>query len=70
MPEPLKQYFLSRDNDAHWYLVDNAIRDQWFAWLDIPSDDERSWKVPAGAERLDGGPEMVVFCLPNDARDI
>jgi hypothetical protein len=66
----LKKFFLCQDDDGHWYLVDNAIRDQWFAWLDIPGDDERSWKVPAGAERLDGAPNMIVFTNPNDAREI
>jgi len=61
-----KKFFMDRDDDAHWYLVDNAIRDEWFAWLKIPSDDERAWTPPSGAERLHGPPSMILFTLADD----
>ena len=64
-----KTFFLCQDNDTHWYLVDNAIRDRWFAWLDIPSDDVRSWEAPEGAERLNGPPSMVIFHLADETNN-
>jgi hypothetical protein len=64
-----KTYFLSQDNDAHWYLVDNAIRNRWFAWLDIPNDDVRSWEVPEGAERLNGPTSMIIFHLADETNN-
>ena len=61
-----KKFFMDQDDDAHWYLVDNAVRDAWFAWLKIPSDDERAWTPPEGAERLHGPPSMILFTLADD----
>ena len=69
MSEPLKQYFLDRDRSGHWYLVEQAIRSEWDAWLVIDEDHEDSWTPPKGAERIDG-PSNIVFALPNDVRDI
>jgi hypothetical protein len=69
MPEPLKQYFLAQDNSAHWYLVAQDIREEWERWTALQTDDEASWTPPTGAERIDG-PSTIVFCLPNDVRDI
>ena len=69
MSEPLKQYFLGIDNSAHWYLVEQDIREEWNRWCDLSEDDEASWTPPKGAERIDS-PSDIVFALPNRAQDI
>jgi|GEM_PF-3070965 len=54
-------YFLSQDNDSHWYVVPRSKQKEWEAWLDIPEDDEASWDVPSFAEEVGGSPELVSF---------
>lgn len=61
-----KRYFLDQDNSSHWYLVDASRRKEWSAWLELTEDDERSWELPDFAERLDGGPQRVVFTEPEE----
>ena len=54
------RFFLSQDNDSHWYLIREDHRKQWEDFLDIPSDDERSWDVPDWAIPIDG-PHRITF---------
>lgn len=57
------RYFLSQDDDCHWYLVpvDHVIA--WKAWCEIPGYDERSWDVPIFATAIDG-PHRLTFADP------
>jgi hypothetical protein len=48
------RYFLGYDCSGHEYAVPVEHRAEWFAWLEIPEDDERSWSVPDYATALDG----------------
>lgn len=58
------RYFLGQDNSGHWYCVDDRYHDQWDKWQSLNEDDERSWKVPHFAYRLDGSPSNVTFLDP------
>jgi hypothetical protein len=50
-----QRYFLSSDNSGHHYVVPVENRDEWWAWLEIPDDDERAWDAPVFARRVEGG---------------
>lgn len=58
------KYFLSRDNDSHWYIVPVANAAEWEDWVAIPEDDERAWDVPSFAHRIGGAPCLVTFTAP------
>lgn len=53
--------FLDRDNDGHWYVVQNDFREDWDAWLQLDDDDEAAWDEPDYAYRLGGSPHTVTF---------
>jgi len=53
--------FIDRDHSGHWYLVEEARREEWNRWLDLPEEDEDSWNAPAYADRLAGHPSSFVF---------
>lgn len=53
-------FFLSRDNDGHWYIVPETLRQKWYDWCDLPSDDEEAWEPPDGTQPI-YGPGAVVF---------
>lgn len=55
------KFFLSQDNDGHWYIVQAARRDDWLTWLEQDEDEEASWEEPDFAERLGGAPDLVEF---------
>lgn len=57
----VEAYFLTQDNDCHWYVVPVARKAEWNAWREIPSDDERAWEAPDFADRIGGSPGMVHF---------
>ena len=59
-----ERYFLSTDNDSHWYVVPVARLSEWNAWLEISEDDERAWDVPGFARAIGGAPCLVTFTLP------
>lgn len=40
------------DNDGHTYIIPADKDGEWYAFLDLPEDDERSWDVPVWAVRL------------------
>ncbi len=56
-----KRYILSQDNDCHWYVIPVLKLSAWDAWLNIPSDDERSWVPPDFADPVGGSPSLVTF---------
>lgn len=58
------KYFLSRDNDSHWYVVPVANAAEWEDWVAVPEDDERAWDVPAFAHPIGGAPCLVTFTAP------
>lgn len=60
---PPTRYFLAGDNSGHDYVVPVEHKEEWFAWLEIPEDDERSWDVPEFATQVDGG---LTFTDPRD----
>lgn len=56
-------YFLSQDNDCHYYLVPADKREAWNAWRELDGVDERSWMVPEYAIRVNGSPAQIEFLL-------
>lgn len=50
-----ERYFIGHDNSGHQYIVPVSKRDEWFAWADLPDDDERGWEEPPYATRIGGG---------------
>lgn len=59
-----ERYYLSTDNDSHWYVVPLARKDEWDAWRAIPEDDERAWDPPEFAIPVGGAPCLVTFTEP------
>lgn len=59
-----ERFFLAQDDSCHWYLVPAARREEWEAWCDIPTFDERSWEAPDFARALGGSPSSVTFENP------
>ena len=55
------RYFLSQDNDSHWFVVPASKRVEWDIWLEIDSDDERAWTPPEWAHPINGSPSRVQF---------
>ena len=49
-----EEFVEAKDNDCHRYKIPKDKEDDWYKWLEIDEDDERSWDVPDYAERLDG----------------
>lgn len=60
----MERYFLSVDNDCHWYVIPESRRKEWDAWRDIDEDDEASWNVPDWALAVGGSPTLVTFENP------
>lgn len=48
------RFFVGHDNSGHEYFVPVSRTDEWYAWVEIPEDDERSWEAPGYAGRIDG----------------
>lgn len=63
----MERYFLTTDNDSHWYVIPEAKRGEWNEWCDIPSDDERAWEPPEFARAVGGSPSLVTFTNPEIA---
>lgn len=61
---PTERFFLSTDNDSHWYLVPVAKAAEWEEWSAIPEDDERAWDAPDFAKPLGGALGLVTFVDP------
>ncbi len=58
---PQERYFLSRDNDGHWYVVPVSKMKEWYLWCDFGPEDADSWQVPVWAEEIGGSPCLVTF---------
>jgi hypothetical protein len=56
-----ERFFLSQDNDCHWFVVPVARKGEWDVWCEIPGDDERAWDAPDFAIPLNGSPNRVTF---------
>lgn len=54
-------YFLSQDNDSHWYVVPVSRRTDWEKWLELDPDNESAWNTPDFAEEVGGSPSLVEF---------
>jgi len=59
-----ERYYLTQDNDSHWYVVPVTKRDEWNAWLELDEDDEAAWEAPEWALRTYGSPGVVEFENP------
>jgi hypothetical protein len=57
------RYFLGRDDDGHWYLVDAGKREEWETWVEDPD----AWATPEFARRLGGSPSWVTFTDPEES---
>lgn len=60
-----ERFYLTQDNDCHWYVVPELKRQEWEAWLEIDDDDEAAWEAPEWALRTYGSPSVVTFEAPN-----
>jgi len=54
-------FYLTQDNDAHWYVVPSDKESEWADWLELDPDDEDSWETPDWAEQVGGSPTLVKF---------
>lgn len=61
MIEEHEGYYLSQDNDTHWYVIPVEYEDEWRDFLDLDSDDPSSWDTPEWAEAIGGSPSNVIF---------
>lgn len=61
MIEDNEGFFLSMDNDGHWFIIPVERRDEWNDWIDLDQSDEASWDVPEWADDLNGSPSNVIF---------
>lgn len=61
------RYFLSQDNDGHWFVIPVARQREWDEWRDLDPDDETSWEAPAFALAVGGAPCLVTFTNPEIA---
>ncbi|MGO8211808.1 hypothetical protein ACC782_33550 [Rhizobium ruizarguesonis] len=62
-----ERFYLTTDNDSHWYVVPVAHKEEWDAWCEIDSDDERAWTPPEFARAVGGAPCLVTFSNPEIA---
>lgn len=60
-PADAQASYLTQDNDSHWYVVPVARREEWDAWRNLDSDDERAWTPPSFAVEVGGSPSQVEF---------
>ena len=59
-----QRFFLSQDNDSHWYIIPVDKRVEWNDWLELDEDDEPSWMVPEFAKAVGGNPSLITFTDP------
>ena len=60
-----KRYFIDSDNSSHNYLVDEAFREEWNEWNELPEDDEKSWEAPSFARRINSE-SSITFENPHE----
>lgn len=61
MIESKKGFILIQDNDAHWYVVPEEMKSEWFNFIELDPDDEVSLDVPEWAEAVGGSPSLITF---------
>lgn len=61
MIEEYEGYFLSSDNDGHWYVIPIDKEEEWSEFMDLDEDDIASWDVPEWADAIGGAPSLVRF---------
>lgn len=54
-------FYLTQDNDCHWYVVPAEKETEWSEFLELDPNDEASWDVPEWAEQVGGSPTLVKF---------
>lgn len=59
-----ERFVLVGDDDGHWYMIPKDRIGEWWSWVDLPEDDERSWEAPDYALPLNGSPSNVSFTNP------
>jgi hypothetical protein len=60
------RFFLDQDDSGHWYIIPAERRGEWERFMEIPSDDEASWKVPEWAKPTGCGPNYIEFSDPKE----
>lgn len=59
------KFFISSDQDCHWYLVPLEGREEFIKWSEQdPDADDFDPTPPKGVSRINGGPESVIFENP------
>lgn len=63
------RFFLDQDDDGHWFIVPESIREEWDAWRELISsygngETNDFPEMPEGVETLGGGPQHVTFTDP------
>lgn len=56
-----EEFYLSRDDDGHWYIVPADKEGEWEDWLSLNPDDEASWEAPEWAFPIGGAISLVKF---------
>lgn len=59
-----ERFYLSQDNDSHWYIIPVDNETDWQDFLELDPDDDEAWEPPSFAVPTDGGPTMVTFTDP------
>lgn len=59
-----ERYYLSMDNDGHWFVVPTDKAGEWGEWKRLDQDDERAWTPPDFAKQVGGSPSLVTFSNP------
>ena len=55
-----KRYFIDRDENGHWYVIDASRRSAWEKW----QENYERGDVPKGADEIGGGPQLIEFSDP------
>lgn len=56
-----EEFYLSQDNDGHWFVVPVEKEADWEQWLELDEDDETSWNTPEWVEMIGGSYTLVKF---------
>jgi hypothetical protein len=59
-----KSFFIDRDKNSHYYLINNEFREQWEEWNNLSEDDERSWNIPDFVIPVNKHPKHLTFSEP------
>lgn len=55
------EYFLTQDNDGHWFVVPVEKQKDFDKWTEMDPDDPDSWDAPEYAKQVGGWPGLVKF---------